>query len=692
MAERARELDELVELLRSARPPAQALAAAREGTLAASAPSGLGTAGLHLAWRAGLVVAGLFVASASPAIAPAERAAAVAQPRSIAADAAAVADPAPHEAHRVEPVAELVRAEVSDVREESAESAEAAEIAAVAEVAQDSALAERSRGPRARVRSSREEPAGKQRGEPAIGAPPPVLPAPPETGPPSAEHANALRAYASERYAEAAAGFAAVLEGGTDDAPARVAQAELFLAKCLYHLGLYHASAAAFDEVTRRGTEHPYFEASLRWLAMLAERLPEPSDVITAVGRYDAAQLGQLDTPETREHYAHLTYLLGRARYAEGRLEEAVRLLRRVPERSRHGLEARFFEGVSHVRQRRARPALAAFRRVVDAVGAGRTGGHPEPHRMRDLAWLSIARLYYALAMQQPDARDAHASELLSHAVAAWRHVPLSSEHWLESFFEETWALYVARHYARALGHVHALDSPWFRDAAHPEAQVIRAMIFVEHCQWDAVEHSVTRFHERYDPLHRDVQSAARMAATNEDAFRMLVAVRRGRSRVPPAAVPAVRAAFADRELVRHLAQVRSLHAEQRRLDALHTRASLETLAASASVDRLRQRVSAELAVLRALAEERAGALARRRLERLVEELDERMTQMDTVELELATHRREELRLARPPRMGPREGGRIVAVQGDQLWPFDTEWWRDELPFYLQEVDDRCSR
>ena len=408
MGERTRELDELVELLRSARPPAQALAAAREGTLAASARPGPGAAGGHLAWRAGLFVAGLFVASASPgALAPTDRGDAQRERAgSLEADRAPVADAAP-------PGAEPARgevgegSEVADVRDDAEIPevpevpvvavvpvvpvvADVADVADVAEVPALTVLAERSRGRRARARASREEPAGKQRGEPAIG-PPPVIAAP-EAGPPSAAHADALRAYTQERYAEAAAGFAHVLEGGTGDAPSRLAQAELFLAKSLYHLGLYHASAAAFDELTRRGAEHPYFEVSLRWLAMLAERLPEPSDVILAVGRYDAAQLAQLDTPETRAHYAHLTYLLGRARYGEGRLEEAVRLLRRVPERSRHGLEARFFEGVSHVRLRRARPALAAFRRVVDAVRAGRTGCHPEPDRMLDLSWLRTAR------------------------------------------------------------------------------------------------------------------------------------------------------------------------------------------------------------------------------------------------------------------------------------------------------------
>ena len=394
-------------------------------------------------------------------------------------------------------------------------------------------------------------------------------------------------------------------------------------------------------------------------------------------------ELRALDRGESRRHYQHLVYLLGRARYGAGRFGEAVHLLSEVPEDSPHALEARFFEGIAHVRRRRAQPALAAFRGVIEAVEAGRTGGNDEPERMRDLAWMSVARLYYSLAMQLPARRNAEASELLGHAIAAWRNIPLSSEHWLDSFFEETWALYVAGQPARALGHVHALESPYFRARAEPEALVVRAMIQFEHCQWDAVEHGLSQFHARFDPRLDAAERALRMAARNEDAFRMLVAVRARNSRVPGAARPAIRAAFDDRALLRHLEDVRALDRERRRLERIGE-GVLETS--------LYTRVAADHAVLRSLAVERTGELARARIARLVEALRERMTQMDTIELELSTQRRMELERPNPAPMEPPTGGRIVAVQGDQVWPWDGEWWRDELPFYLQEIDNRCGR
>ena len=337
---------------------------------------------------------------------------------------------------------------------------------------------------------------------------------------------------------------------------------------------------------------------------------------------------------------------------------------------------------MSHVRDRRARPALEAFRRVIDAVASGRTGGHEDPRRLEDLAWMSVARLYYSLAMQ-PGVDDARGSELLGLAIAAWRRIPLSSEYWLDSFFEETWALYVAREYGRALGHVHALTSPYFRDRADPEALVIRAMIYFEHCQWDAVDRSLT-------PLPRALRSGPGRPPSAPSAWRT------ARERLPDARRRAG-AEFARAGRGRPCARggVRGPRARaEPRAGALDCERGAPARAPRRSDARttLQTRVTGDLAVSRSFAEAHAGELARARIQRLARSLNERMTQMDTIELELATARRDELERPNRPPMGPPDGGRIVAVQGDQIWIWDGEWWRDELPFYIQEVRNRCSR
>ncbi|MBZ0120459.1 MAG: hypothetical protein K8H88_25935, partial [Sandaracinaceae bacterium] len=495
--------------------------------------------------------------------------------------------------------------------------------------------------------------------------------------------AGALRAQSQGRHADACLGLQRVVEGATHDSPDQLARAQLGLGRCLYDLGLHHAAAGVFVEIAQRGAGHPSFDATLPWLARLATRVPAPSELIYAIGRYDAERVRSLAVPAGERD--HLLYLLGRARYQQGELPDAISLLSQVAPGSPWSLPAKLTEGASHVRARRAGPAARAFRDVIEAIRAGRTGGAEDPARLRDLAWISLARLYYSAALQDRDER--RAADLLSRAYDAWGHITEGSEHFHDAFFEETWALYMARQPERALGHVHGITSPYFESSRYPEAIVVRAMIHYEHCQWNAVEAALREFHDRYDPLLGELERTAERFPDHEAAFGLLISLHERRAHVPPSVQPSLRSALGDRELLRHAAQVRSIDRERARLEGLR-----DGSGAPIAGSELHDRVAADLSIARAMAIDRAGEQAQARLTRLIDELRERQTQMDTVELELATARREELAHPNASPMGDANGGRIVAVQGDQTWPFDGEYWPDEVPYYRQVVVDRCIR
>jgi hypothetical protein len=75
--------------------------------------------------------------------------------------------------------------------------------------------------------------------------------------------------------------------------------------------------------------------------------------------------------------------------------------------------------------------------------------------------------------------------------------------------------------------------------------------------------------------------------------------------------------------------------------------------------------------------------------------LNELMTQVDTVSLEIDTYRRGEItaELEEQQRELQRSGGLQVNVDEEhQMWPFDGEYWRDELGFYRQQVTSQCGR
>ncbi len=112
---------------------------------------------------------------------------------------------------------------------------------------------------------------------------------------------------------------------------------------------------------------------------------------------------------------------------------------------------------------------------------------------MRNLAWISLARVYYTAANQGKGGQID--GTLLGQSVESWTKVEQASEYWLDSLFESSWAFFLADEYSRALGNVHTLYSPYFEDSFYPEALVLKAVTFFVNCQVDNAEATVAQFH-----------------------------------------------------------------------------------------------------------------------------------------------------------------------------------------------------
>jgi TolA-binding protein len=495
----------------------------------------------------------------------------------------------------------------------------------------------------------------------------------PQDGPPSEAMANALRLYQQERYQESCVQFQRVVEGETGDAAAQVQKAQFHLGKCLYHLRFYQSGLAVFDEIVdHQGGRHLYFGSTLQWLAQLASQLPEPADIIRRVGRYSPDQLAQFNNNESRDLYNQLLYLLGRAKYNDGNFEEAVNLFGQVQRTSTWYVQAQFFMGISHVRNHRAQPAVEAFTRIQDALNEG-VRGVEDTGRMNDLAWLERARLYYS-------------TRHYDSAVEAWNRVDVDSEYWLDSLFEESWAYYLQQDYARALGNIHTLNSPYFSNAFYPESLVLKSVIFFSNCQYDDAETTISQFNARYSDLRPQLQRYLQQYSDNNAFFRFLKDVRSGNASLPNNLRPIVSSALSDRTLLRNIEYVAVLESEERRLQGMPAAFRNSTLGA---------RVLQDISVAKSFATDQAGDLARGRYQRLLDELQDLQNQSTAILIEILNARRGNLSsqiAGEQSRAINAAAARVTADEEHYLWPFNGEYWRDELGFYRQQVASRCGR
>ena len=504
----------------------------------------------------------------------------------------------------------------------------------------------------------------------------------------SQEAAQAKRLFDGEKWAEAALALNRVRSGDTGDDEGNKQLASYNLAISLYQLKLYQASYNLFSEIA----DNPYhlkFNETLLWLSKLATQLPEPADIIERVGKYKEEAIARFDNANQRELYWQLNYLLGRYKYRNRQYEEAIRLFDKVGKQSKYHVQARFFTGISFVQLRRSVPAVKAFNSIVAAIDAGVEGVEDE-QRMRDLAFLSMARTYYTASIRMNENTPTVDAKRLSAAVKYWNLIDVGSEYWLDGLFEESWAYFMAGDYPRALGNIHTIQSPFFPNSFYPEADILKAVIYFANCQYKEATTVVARFKLKYEPVRNEMEKTlATFKGENQEArmFQFLRNVREGKANLDERVRPIVEGSLSDRQLLRNIEYVRILEEEER---------SFSKVPAAFRNSPLGGDVQDALDLAKDLAVRNAGELARLRYQRTVDEINEHLRNAAKILIDVTAAERNKLEQAVQSGQVSRAESRIYGVvtpdEEHVLWPFNGEFWRDELGFYRQVVISKCGR
>ena len=290
----------------------------------------------------------------------------------------------------------------------------------------------------------------------------------------------------------------------------------------------------------------------------------------------------------------------------------------------------------------------------------------------REKAYLQLARLAY----QRGD--DALATTL-------YDRVGRGAPQWLDALFEASWAHFRRGEDERALGNLLTLHAPFFQERFFPESFVLKALVLYENCRYADARAALADFQRRYQPLHDGLAQALSQIPTPQAAAELLARGPVGVQQAIPAAA---------REEVARLEQGSDLRG------ALAAAAQLAQ--EIDSIDRRPDpfRASPLVARLAPLARQARARLLETAGRRLIARLDhERATLRELLgqslrlsyeiagrEKELATSGPDAALSAQPHRDPPQVG------DDEELWPFQGEYWRDELGSYRYQLGRRCKR
>jgi tetratricopeptide (TPR) repeat protein len=481
--------------------------------------------------------------------------------------------------------------------------------------------------------------------------------------------------YGSNNYYMASIEYNKAIEDQGGDELSRQT-AEFKMGKTLYKLHFYSAAISYFDRIVQKGTAHPHYNETLQWLAALTRDVPDSAGVLEKIGKYDRTEL---ENPQLSAVRDELYFLLGKFNYTKNKFKEAVELFNMVNPKSPFYVQAKLFEGATHVREYDAKPAVESFKEVLRVA---EESSDPKVRPFQDLANLSLARVFYSTGQ-------------FVLATKYFDRVSPDSYDWPNSLFESSWANFMLKQagYSKALGNIHTLRAPFFEYFIKPEsaaeALTVKATIYFYNCLFDRANDAMNEFDENVPDIRKGLDEMLKKYKDNSEFFDAAVKVRMGRSGMKAIVERAARAVLTDRSLAKRFEYVRELDKEL----AAHDKADVAWKSTAVA-----NNIFSDIGVNRALMVNEAGEMARKRIERLVGEfaaLTVRVTKIKFEILEGEKRQEEDDLRAEQSKNRDRKAKDIVTINVDdehQFWPFTGEYWRDELGYYRYKLANKCGR
>ena len=457
---------------------------------------------------------------------------------------------------------------------------------------------------------------------------------------------------------EACPQFYYILTNGSDlETYYRVAEIEL--ARCLLAEDLPLSAYLYLSRVIDAGRAHPGFQQALPLLLDLAARLEGDISLLERLASYEEKEI-----PVQERDQVH--YLTGKFLYHQNDLEGAAARFDKITTEDEHFyLPARFYNAVILVRQQRPSDALNAFKDILryrDSTGI-RSRFAEKIYRR---AYLNMARLFYSVGDFET-------------AVRYYNEIDKKDPLWLQSLFESSWAFFRMENYSKAMGNLWTLSSPYFEDEFYPEAFLIEANILYNNCHFDEALAIVNKFHEQYYKIYTELKKQLEKYDDPNEFYFYLARLSKQGGNMSLELKRIFNAAFMNKNLKRLLSVVVYISTEMRRL-ADYTRNPLwNELAAELKI---------EVDSYRDLIVGEAGDLSKTRLREVYGEIKGLLAKGIKLKIEAINARKKVTReaLSAEAALDPAE----LTESGDAFWPFNGEYWLDELDGYYFVIESNC--
>jgi len=414
-----------------------------------------------------------------------------------------------------------------------------------------------------------------------------------------------------------------------------------------FEQGLFYSSYLSFRSVLLNPDEkyREVYEKSIKNTVMIADRL----DLVDKIGSVIAKMDSKL-IPGTVSSAAR--YAIGVYRFNTNQAAQAEQELKSVSPESPYYPKALYYLGIISTKKKNYKEAGFYFEKVVNL-----TKGKKELYWLEELGRLNSARTAYS-------------ADEIEKSVELYSKFLSSSPYWIDVLLEASWPLMKMSDTTVSLGNLHTVMSPFYKEDLVGEAYLLRATLLHKLCKYNEMRRDLAAFFKIYDPIIRQMEKETASLGSSDAYFRAYKE-NKGLNRAFMSVLSR------DQGIQKNMKILGLLEEERTNLARAPRNEQVQRMAAQ--VDSLKETLSRE-----------TGQTIKNIHKRKLSELLNQREQANYLKVEVVTGEKE---LIESQKGLPAK--RVVDVEtsvaaGYHFWPFNGEYWEDELGAYIYTTESSC--
>lgn len=443
-------------------------------------------------------------------------------------------------------------------------------------------------------------------------------------------------------------------------------QIKYILGVCLMELRLYQVAAFQFVDVVRRG-DNKYVRQALEKLSIVADQLGDDTLLNYAISKVRIDEF-----PGNQKDIVY--FRLGEIKLKNNEAGEAAQLFSKVPKGSRYYYAALFKRGEAYLQGNRMNDAIQAFDELLSA-----RAGAPVTDPTRVQALMALARSYY-------QAQD------WDKSLEYYREIPRDSDLWHDAIFESTWASLRSAKFRSTLSLLQTIHSSFYEDYYVPESLLVRGIVYLYICKFDETEKTLNLFEKSYTPVQNAVSSfvdTIKDPAYYYSEMEKAYSIRREKKPIQGLKIPYMiaRHILDEGDVKRSFAYIRSLNDERLKLESYGPQFSRSPLGVYSMKVLANRYKNTKVAI---------GEMARNHMIAIKADLRDFFEQASFIRYETINGKKESLKKHIAGKdiehqVDENIDRNFYVQNGYEYWPFDGEYWIDELGNYHYLGKQNCE-